>query len=205
MSYQWLDWARRLQSISQAGLTFTKDIYDRERYEELQQISKEIIESYSEIEMQQLSNLFAYEKGYQTPKLDVRGAVFKEEKILMVREKMDDKWSLPGGFCEVGLSPNENIVKEIWEESGYHVVPTKLLALLDMNKHSHPPQPYHYYKLFIRCEIVGGEESTGIETKGIDFFAEDQLPVLSVGRNTVDQVKTLFEFSRNPTKQAIVE
>ena len=117
MSYQWLEWARRVQALAQAGLEFTKDEYDRERYEELWELSMEIMSSYSEYDMKQLTNLFQDEHGYPTPKMDVRGAVFKDGRILMVQERMDNKWSLPGGFCEVGLSPCENIVKEIYEES----------------------------------------------------------------------------------------
>lgn len=123
----------------------------------------------------------------------------------MVREKIDDRWSLPGGFCDIGLSPSENIVKEIKEESGFDVVPTKLLALLDMNKHPHPPQPYHYYKLFVHCEIIGGKARNGLETKGIDFYDEDNLPVLSFDRNTETQIKMFFEFLRNPSKNTILD
>lgn len=205
MSYQWLEWARRVQALAQAGLEFTKDEYDRERYEELWELSKEIMSSYSEYDMKQLTNLFQDEHGYPTPKMDVRGAVFKDGRILMVQERMDNKWSLPGGFCEVGLSPCENIVKEIYEESGYHTIPCKFLALMDMMKHPHPPQPYHYYKVFIQCEIVGGERSSGIETNDVAFFHENALPEISIKRNTKEQIKMLFEFYINPSKQAIVD
>ena len=205
MSHKWLEWSKRIQSLSQAGLTFSKDIYDKERFEELRLISAEIMEEYTGLEMQKLTNLFINETGYQTPKVDVRGVVFKDEKILMVRENIDDKWSIPGGFCDVGLSPSENIVKEIREESGYEVIPVKLLAILDMNKHPHPPQLFHYYKIFIRCEIVGGQASIGIETRDINFFSEHNLPNLSTDRNTESQIKTLFEFLKKPNKEAIYD
>jgi len=200
MSLKWLDWARRIQSISQSGLTFSKDVFDLERFEELRTISVEIMQEHSGMEMEKVREFFATEKGYQTPKMDVRGVVFHKEKVLMVREKMDDRWALPGGFCDVGLSPAENIVKEVQEESGYKVVPTKLLALLDMNKHPHPPQPFHYYKLFIKCEIIGGDAKEGIETKDVSFFPEDSLPELSLNRNVESQLHLLFEYERNPTK-----
>ncbi|WP_404450696.1 NUDIX hydrolase [Virgibacillus necropolis] len=205
MSYKWLEWAKRIQSLSQAGLTFSKDVYDVERYEELRSISAEIMEEYTELEMTKIKELFTNEPGYQTPKVDVRGAVFKDGKILLVREKHDNKWSLPGGFCEIGLSPSENIVKEIKEESGYTVAPVKLLALMDMNKHPHPPQPYHYYKVFIHCEIIGGQASIGIETKDINFFSENNLPELSTNRNTESQIKAIFDLQRNPDKAVIVD
>ncbi|MGE7688431.1 NUDIX hydrolase [Lysinibacillus sp. NPDC097214] len=205
MSYKWLEWAKKIQSISQAGLTFSKDVYDIERYEELRNLSAQIMREYTGVEMEKIKDLFTNETGYQTPKIDVRGVVFHNNKILMVREKIDDRWSLPGGFCDIGLSPSENIVKEIKEEAGFDVVPTKLLALLDMNKHPHSPQPYHYYKLFVQCEIIGGQARNGLETNGVKFFNEDHLPKLSLGRNTDTQIKMLFEFLRDPNKDTIFD
>ncbi|MBS4205785.1 NUDIX hydrolase [Lederbergia citrea] len=205
MSHQWLDWAKRIQALSQAGLKFSKDVYDIERFEELRNISAEIMALHTGLEMEKVKNLFANETGYQTPKVDIRGAVFKDEKILMVRENYDDRWSLPGGFCDIGLSPTENIIKEIKEESGFDVNVKRLLALLDSNYHPHPPQPYHYYKLFIHCEIIGGEASIGVETNDVQFFSEQYLPKLSTNRNTESQIKMLFEFMRNPNKEPLLD
>ena len=205
MSHKWLEWAKKIQAISQSGLTFSKDPYDIERYNELRYLSTEIIAEYTNLEMEKVVDLFASETGYQTPKVDVRGVVFKENKILMVRESEDLTWSLPGGFCDVGLSATENVVKEIQEESGYIVYPKRLLAVLDMNKHPHPPQPYHYYKLFIQCEIIGGNASTGLETDKIGFFNENALPQLSTNRNTESQIQMLFDFLRNPLKETIFD
>ncbi|WP_201715639.1 NUDIX hydrolase [Rossellomorea arthrocnemi] len=205
MSDKWLEWAKRIQALSQSGLAFSKDVYDIERYEELRSISTEIMQEYTGLNMKTIKDLFTNEKGYQTPKVDVRGVVFKDDNILMVKEKVDDKWSLPGGFCDIGLSPSENIVKEIKEESGYDVTPVKLLALLDLNKHPHPPQPYHYYKIFIQCKVTGGEAKSGVETKGIGFFKEDHLPELSVGRNTESQIRMLFEFLRDSQKETVFD
>ncbi|MCR8849341.1 NUDIX hydrolase [Rossellomorea sp. SC111] len=205
MSDKWLEWARRIQALSQSGLAFSKNVYDKERYEELRAISTEIMQEYTGLEMTKIKDLFANESGYQTPKVDVRGVVFKDDKILMVKEKIDDKWSLPGGFCDIGLSPSENVVNEIKEESGYDVTPVKLLALLDLNKHPHPPQSHHYYKIFIQCRMTGGESRSGVETKGIGFFEEDDLPELSVGRNTESQIKMMFEFLRDGGKEAVYD
>ncbi|MEK4485490.1 NUDIX hydrolase [Psychrobacillus sp. FSL H8-0484] len=205
MSYKWLEWAKRIQALSQSGLAFSKDIYDIERYEELRTISAEIMEDHTGLEMQKINDLFTKETGYQTPKVDVRGVVFKDDQVLMVRETIDDRWALPGGFCDIGLSPSENIVKEIQEESGYDVVPIKLLALLDKDKHPHPPEAYHYYKVFIQCEIIGGNPITGIETSGIQFFSKNNLPSLSTNRNTESQIITLFEFLENPKKETIFD
>lgn len=205
MNYQWLEWAKRIQALSQTGLAFSKDVFDTERYEELRKISAEIMSEYTELEMIKIEDLFTNEIGYQTPKVDVRGVVFKDNQILMVKEKKDDKWALPGGFCDVGLSPSENVVKEIKEESGYDVMPIRLLALLDKNKHPHPPDPYHYYKIFILCEIIGGEATVGIETSSIQFFSEDNLPKLSTTRVTESQIHLLFEFLRTPEKGTLID
>ena len=205
MSHKWIEWARKIQSISKNGLAFSKDVFDIERYEQLQKLSAEIISEYSELEMETVLNLFHQDKGYQTPKVDVRGVVFKDNQILLVREKNDNKWSLPGGFCDVGLSSSENIVKEIKEESGYEVKAKKMLAVLDMNKHPHPPQAYHYYKIFIQCDIIGGEPKIGIETQEIDFFAEHALPKLSLSRVTESQIHLLFEYLSDPNKETVFD
>lgn len=205
MSNKWLEWARRIQSLSQAGLTFLKDAFEIERYEELRNISAEILTEYSGLEMKVVKDIFTHDTGYQTPKVDVRGVVFKDNTILLVQEAKDSRWSLPGGFCDVGLSPAENIVKEIEEESGFEVVPTKLVALLDMNKHPHPPQAFHYYKVFIQCDIVGGYGKPGLETKAIDFYEKDNLPELSTSRNTASQIQMLFEFLDDPNKETIFD
>ncbi|MCG3087452.1 NUDIX hydrolase [Sporosarcina cyprini] len=205
MSHLWLEWTKRIQAIAQSGLAFSKDIYDIERYEELREISVEMMAAHTDLEIVKIRELFTNDEGYQTPKNDVRGVVFKDGRILMVKEKADDKWALPGGFCDIGLSPSENVVKEIKEESGYDVVPVRLLALFDKNKHPHPPEAYHYYKIFILCELIGGEASAGGETSSIDFFAEDQLPRVSANRNTECQIKTMFEFLRDPLKETILD
>ncbi|GGP12110.1 NUDIX hydrolase [Oceanobacillus neutriphilus] len=205
MSDKWLEWAKQIQAISQAGLTFTNDMYDKERYEQLRTLSIEIMNEYTGLDFQSIRDLFANEVGYQTPKVDVRGVVFKDNCILMVREKHDGAWALPGGFCDIGESPRENVTKEIQEEAGFHVEPRKLLAVFDTNKHPHPPQPYQYYKLFIQCEIISGEAKLGMETKGIDFFAEDNLPDLSLNRNTETQIKCLFEFLRDQEKPTLFD
>ncbi|MFS0559930.1 NUDIX hydrolase [Terribacillus sp. 179-K 1B1 HS] len=202
---KWLEWARRIQAISQAGLHFSKDVFDRERYEELQQLSSEIIANYTGQSAEEVKEILAAQKGYPTPKLDIRGVVFQDGKLLLVKEKMDERWSLPGGFCELGLSASENAVKEIQEESGYDVVPKKLLAVLDSDKHTDKPQMFHYYKIFLQCEIVGGGAQEGVETSEIGFFDETELPPLSLKRNTETQINMLFEFLRNPKKESVFD
>ncbi|MFS0784322.1 NUDIX hydrolase [Bacillus sp. 1P06AnD] len=205
MSDKWVEWARRIQALAQSGLAFTKDEFDLERYRELRKISAEIMAEYTDSKMEAIQELFSQEIGYQTPKVDVRGVVFREGKILLVKEKMDDKWALPGGFCDVGLSPTENVVKELKEETGFSVKAVKLLAVLDTDKDPKQTQPFHFYKLFIQCDIVGGEAESGTETKAVAFFDEGQLPPLSLRRNTESQLRMLFEYSRNPDKSTMVD
>jgi ADP-ribose pyrophosphatase YjhB (NUDIX family) len=205
MEHKWLKWAKRIQALSQSGIAFSKDPYDIERYEELRHISAEIMAEHTELGIQTIKELFTKDTGYQTPKVDVRGVVFKDDQLLLVKEKPENRWSLPGGFCDIGLSPAENVVKEIKEESGFDVVPLRLLAVLDKEKHNHPPSPYHYYIIFIQCEIIGGSSNAGLETSNVGFFSENQLPELSIRRNTETQIHTLFEFLRNPGKATLFD
>ncbi|HLR68975.1 MAG TPA: NUDIX hydrolase [Virgibacillus sp.] len=205
MEPKWLDWAKQLQSIAQAGLTYSKDVYDLERYRLLRDISIEIMSKHTAMDKEMIRDLFANETGYATPKVDVRAVVFKDEKILMVKEKMDGVWSLPGGWGDIGLTPSEVAVIEVKEESGFNVKAVKLLGVFDKKCHPHPPSPYHVYKIFIQCEIIGGEPQTGIETNAVDFFAEDDLPPLSVARNTETQIQLAFKHLHNPGQPALFD
>jgi ADP-ribose pyrophosphatase YjhB (NUDIX family) len=200
MNFQWLELAKKLQSIAQAGLTYSTNKYDIERYQQIKELSLEILSHFTQTKMDHLTGLFSRERGYQTPKVDIRGVVFKENMILMVREEIDGHWSLPGGWAEVGLSPGEMAVKEIKEESGYDSRPKRILAVLDKNKHLHPPSPYHTYKIFIECEIIGGQQQPGMETMAVDFFKRNNLPDLSVERNTKEQIEMIFGFLEDPRR-----
>jgi ADP-ribose pyrophosphatase YjhB (NUDIX family) len=197
---KWLKWAKQLQSISQAGLTYSKDVYDLERFEMIKKLSIEIVSQYTDIEESVIKNVFVNESGYATPKVDIRAVIFKEDKILMVREKTDGKWALPGGWADIGLTPSEVVVKEVEEESGFDVRAIKMIGVFDKKCHPHPPSLHHTYKLFILCEITGGNPKTGIETSDIDFFAENNLPPLSMDRNTESQIKVAFRHLHNPNE-----
>lgn len=194
----WLTWAKQIQAIAQTGLTYGKDVYDLERYTELRKLSVEIMESYTQAGTEQITLAFAGEKGYATPKSDVRGVVFRDNRILLVQEKSDGCWSLPGGWAEIGLSPTESIIKEIREEAGFEAQAVRLLAVMDRKFHHQPPGPYHIYTHFILCQIVGGEAASGVETSGVGFFAEDELPPLSLSRNTPAQISRMFAYLHNP-------
>lgn len=198
MEPKWLDWAKQLQSIAQAGLTYSKDVYDLERFELLRDMSIEMMSQHTAMDKEMIRDLFANETGYATPKVDVRAVVFRDNQILMVKEKADGVWSLPGGWGDIGLTPSEVAVNEVKEESGFDVKAVKLLGVLDKKCHPHPASPYHVYKIFIQCEIIGGEPQTGIETNAVEFFSEDDLPPLSVARNTESQIQLAFKHLHNP-------
>jgi ADP-ribose pyrophosphatase YjhB (NUDIX family) len=190
-----LQWARKVQAIAQNGLTFTKDPFDRERFEQLQQLVTTILTSEVPITPGQLQGLWVGDDGYATPKVDVRGAVFDQDKILLVRERSDGKWTLPGGWVDIGDTPAFAVEREIREESGYLAKAVKLAALYDRNhaRHAHPPSILHIYKLFFLCELTGGTPTLSNETDGVDFFPVTALPPLSVGRGTQSQIARMYE------------
>jgi ADP-ribose pyrophosphatase YjhB (NUDIX family) len=196
--YKWLDIAQNLQSIAQAGLTYTENKYDVERYEQIMQLSKDIIDEHSDMNMERLDKLFGLEEGYLTPKVDVRGVIFRGEKVLLVKETIDGKWALPGGWADVGLTASEVVEKEVKEESGLEVKTRNLLAVFDKKCHPHPPDIYYVYKMFFLCQEIGGRTQVGMETSDIGFFGIDELPELSLGRNTKSQIEQMFALKENP-------
>ncbi len=200
---QWLDWAQRLQAIAQDGLTFCRDPFDIERYHQIRCIAAEMLSSAGQGQPEESSlrhtlDWMTAETGYATPKLDVRGVVFQGESLLLVRERRDGRWTLPGGWVDVGDSPREAVEREIREESGYEARAVRLLAVYDRNRHPHPPHPQHIYKLFILCELVGGAPAASEETDGVGFFTAEALPELSLGRVTPGQIARMFAFRTHP-------
>jgi ADP-ribose pyrophosphatase YjhB (NUDIX family) len=198
MSTDWLGWARRIQALAQIGLTYTDGPFDRERYEELHRISMKMLAACGGTDPARVEALFAGETGYVTPKVDVRGVVFRGDRILLVREIEDGLWTLPGGWADAGDSPSRAVIKEIEEESGFIAEAVKVVAVYDRERHGVPPLPWHVYKLFIRCEIRGGSVRHSLETDGVDFFAEGEIPPLSAGRVTASQIRRMFEHQRDP-------
>jgi ADP-ribose pyrophosphatase YjhB (NUDIX family) len=198
MEPRWLEWARALQAIAQTGLTYTTDHFDLERYESIRAIAAEMIATCAPADIQDVQGILAREEGHATPKIDVRGVVFRDHAILLVKERHDGRWTLPGGWADVNESPSEAVEREVQEESGYEARAVKLLALYDRRKHAHPPLLYHIYKLFFRCELIGGTAAPSLETEGAAFFREDDLPELSIARVTPAQIARLFEHYRHP-------
>lgn len=195
MKEQWLEWAIELQSLAQAGLTYGKDIFDRERYERIREISAEIMAYKTDIPVQKVKDLFCNETGYQTPKLDTRAAIFQNGKILLVKEN-SGKWSLPGGWVDVNVSVKENTIKEVKEEAGLDVTADKVIAIQDRSKHNLPVYAYGVCKIFVLCTIIGGAFKENIETTGFAYFSENELPELATEKNNEEQVKMCFETYR---------
>lgn len=196
MKEQWLQWAVELQSIAQAGLTYGRDAYDRERYERVRSIAAEMVAHQTEIPIEKVKTLFCGETGYQTPKLDTRAAIFEDGKILLVREN-DGKWSLPGGWVDVNLSVKENTVKEVREEAGLEVTAERIIAVQDRAKHNLPVYAYGICKIFVLCSTVGGHFEKNLETTASGFFAEDKLPELAEEKNNEEQIRMCFAAFRS--------
>jgi ADP-ribose pyrophosphatase YjhB (NUDIX family) len=193
-----LAWLQRLQTITQAGLTYTRDPYDRQRYEQLQELVAEMAASGASATTHAWLEIIRAEKGYATPKVDVRAVVEQDGKLLFMRESHDGLWSLPGGWADIGESPSQVAEREVLEETGFEVEASKLLAVYDKARHDHPPEFWYCYKLFVRCELRGGAPTRGIETLDTAFFGRDELPPLSTPRVTEAQVQRMFEHLAKP-------
>lgn len=195
MNNQWVQWIVELQSLAQAGLTYGKDAYDKERYQRIREITAEMMSYMTDIPIEKVRHLFCNEVGYQTPKIDTRAAIFENEKILLVQES-NGKWSLPGGWCDVNVSIAENAVKEVKEEAGLEAVPEKIIAIQDRAKHNSPDYAYGVCKIFIECRAVGGCFTENIETINSKYFGENELPELATEKNNDEQVIMCFEAHR---------
>lgn len=195
----WIDALRRIRAIAQTGTAYSKDAFDLERFAELGAISEHLIASLIDVEPERVNHQFALERGYPTPKVDVRAGVFRGDEVLLVKEATDGNWSLPGGWADEQESPSESIVREVREESGYDVRVMKLAALKDRSLHPYtPPRLEHVYKLFFVCELIGGAATISIETTAAKFFPFDRLPTLSVGRTLAVDIDMLRAHAGNP-------
>jgi ADP-ribose pyrophosphatase YjhB (NUDIX family) len=201
----WISIGQRIQAIAQTGLTYARDPYDVERYGELSAIAAAMIAGPEPEKITLASHWFAAEAGYATPKVDVRAAVFQDNRLLLVRESEDGCWTLPGGWAEVGQSAGESVEREVHEESGYIVKAVKLLACWDRNKHPHPSIPFHAYKLVFRCKLLGGAPTASSETTEVGFFGENEIPALSLTRTLPEQIRFVFESLRDPSAPTVFD
>ena len=199
---RWLDWARELQFIAQAGLTYSKDPFDLERFQRVRELSAEMMQAGTGMDIAQIRDLFCNETGFQTPKLDTRAALFDGDRILLVRER-DGQWSLPGGWVDVHQSVGQNALKELREEAGIDAELVKLIAIQDRNRHNRPVYAYGICKVFVLCRALGGAFEPNLETTQSGYFAEDALPPLAEAKNTAAQIRMCFAARREDWKPVI--
>ncbi len=195
---KWLKWAIEIQSLAQAGLEYTDNVYDIERYERLREISAEMIAKKTDMDLEKVKDLFCNETGYQTPKIDTRAAIFKDNKILLTHES-NGTWSLPGGWCDVLESVKSNTIKEVKEEAGLDVTANRLIAVQDRNKHNKPIYAYGVCKVFILCDVIGGEFIKNIETTETRYFGLDEIPDnLAEEKTNKEQIEMCFKAVNDP-------
>ena len=195
----WMTWAREILATAQTGLTYAENPYDKERYESLRRLGVRMMAEGTGADAGRILAVFSAQSGYATPKVDVRAAVFQDDRILLVPELADGgRWTLPGGWADINSSPAENIVREVREEAGYEVTVRKLVSVFDKRCHAHPPAPIHAYKLFFLCDIVRAVEKSDLETGAVRFFGEDEIPELSLDRIVPAQIRRMFEHWRKP-------
>ena len=189
---KWLELIIEIQSLAQNGLAYTNNVYDKERFERLRDISAEMLSMKTDLSLEKVKDLFCNEKGYQTPKLDTRAVIFKDDKILLVKEN-NGTWSLPGGWVDVLESVASNTVKETKEETGLDVIPKRIIAIQDRNKHNKPTYAYGICKIFVLCEVIGGKFEKNIETTETDYFSLDELPLLAEAKTNAEQIEMCFK------------
>jgi ADP-ribose pyrophosphatase YjhB (NUDIX family) len=188
-----LELSRELASIAQAGLAYTKDPFDKERFIRLRQMAGELLQAPEETP----DFLWPDEIGYPTPKVDVRGVIFQSERVLLIKERSSNLWTLPGGWADVNYSPRENIERECREETGYEVTATAVTSIIDRERAGYPKNANTIYKIFFLCEITGGAPAPSLESSHIEFFALDSLPDLDPHRATREDIERAWHFHEN--------
>ena len=199
---QWLKWAREIQALSQTGLTYASSDYETQRYQRLSEIAAQIIQHHTGLPEERLLQDFYVQAGYATPKVDVRGAVIRDGQILLVQERADELWCMPGGWADVGDLPSEMVVREVWEESGFRVVPRKVIGVYDANRSGRPLQLYHAYKVIFLCDLIGGEARPSDETLDVGFFPFDDPPPLSANRTHQRHLAEVKAHMHDPDRPA---
>jgi ADP-ribose pyrophosphatase YjhB (NUDIX family) len=198
----WLEWAREIQALCQIGLAYSNNDYNTQRYQRLMEIAAEMVQSHTQIPREPILQNFLIQPGYATPKVDVRGAVIRNAKILLVQERADKRWCMPGGWADVGQLPSETVEREVWEESGFKVEARKVIGVYDANRSGIPLEFYHAYKIVFLCEIIGGRARPSNETLAADFFSFDNLPPLSGERTSERHLHEVFAHLQDPNRPA---
>jgi len=202
---RWLTWAREIQALSQTGIHFSENEYQRERYERLAEIAAEIIELHSDLEYEPLKGIFHKQIGYATPRVDVRGAVFQDDQLLLVKERMDGAWTMPGGWADVGDIPSEAAEREVWEEAGFRVKARKIIGVYDANR-TGPLEVFHAFKIIFLCDLISGQARPSKETSEVAFFAKGEIPQLLSGERTrVRHIEDAFSAHARPDQPAVFD
>lgn len=198
--------AKRVQAISENGLHYSEGDYDLDRYNDLEEIAIRMISLIADLPHETIQVATPEKNGYRTPKIDVRCVIFNDrDEILMVKERVDSRWSLPGGWCDVGYTPREIAVKEAFEEAGIRVKAKRVLAIFDKKCHPHPEDLFYTYKIFMDCEPESLDISTGMETLDVGFFKQGEYPELSTPRNTANQIDSMFDFHYNKMAWPLID
>ena len=202
---RWLEWAREIQALSQTGLHFAENEYQRERYQRLIEIAAEIFSQSSDLKYQPLLDQFRQQTGYATPRVDVRGAVFRDDRLLLVRERMDGGWTMPGGWADVGDVPSESVEREVWEEAGFRVKARKVVGVYDANR-TGPLEVFHAFKIVFFCDLISGEPRPSNETSEVAFFGLQDIPTrLSGERTRPRHIEDVFAAHADPDKATIFD
>jgi ADP-ribose pyrophosphatase YjhB (NUDIX family) len=202
---RWLEWAREIQALSQTGHHYAENEYQRERYHRLMEIAAEIIHEYSALEFRPLADVFHAQIGYATPRVDVRGAVFRDGKLLLVRERADGGWTMPGGWADVGDVPSEAAEREVWEEAGFRVRARKVVGIYDANRVG-PLELFHAFKIVFLCDLIDGEAKPSNETSEVAFFGPEEIPEpLSGERTKARHIWDAFAVSADPSLQTVFD
>lgn len=201
-----LQLVKQIQALAETGIHFSEDDYDLDRYQILEEISLRMLSLVTGLPAETIELSTPERNGYRTPKVDVRAVIFNDkDEILLVKERIDSRWAMPGGWCDVGYTPTETAEKEAEEEAGIKVKATRLLAVLDKKCHEHPEDLFYAYKIFLECEAEKYEINTGMETLDVGFFGKDELPELSTPRNTAGQINLMFDFHYNKIKWPVID
>lgn len=202
---RWLTWAREIQALSQTGIHFSENEYQRERYERLSEIAAEIIGVHSDLQIEPLKGIFLNQIGYATPRVDVRGAVFQDDRLLLVKERMDGAWTMPGGWADVGDIPSEAAEREVWEEAGFRVKARQIIGVYDANR-TGPLEVFHAFKIIFLCDLISGEALPSRETSEVAFFGKAEIPQLLSGERTrVRHIQDAFAAHARPDQPAVFD
>jgi len=202
---RWLEWAREIQGLAQTGLQYAENDYQRARNQRLIEIAAEIISDHTELQYGDVADIYKSQIGYATPRVDVRGAVFRDQKILLVQERIDGGWTLPGGWVDVGDKPSEAVEREVWEEAGFRVKARKVIGIYDANRVS-PFELFHAFKIVFFCKIIDGQARPSDETLDVRFFGQDEIPATLSGERTQPrQIVDAYSLLTNPNKGAVFD